>query len=78
MSVLTETNTRTRRPAARRRLRGGAGLPSSGRGSGPVTLEDLVIGIWLGVGVDGRSSCPVCSGDRLEPAGCTDCGAQLS
>jgi hypothetical protein len=79
MSVLTESSLRSRRPAAHRRVRRGAGVPAtSGRGPAPVTLEDLVVGIWAGVGAGEQASCPICAGDGLGPAGCSDCGAQLS
>ncbi len=78
MSVLTEPVLRTRRPVARQRVRRGAGSPMADRSPGRVTLEDFVVGIWAGIEAGRTASCPICSGDRLEPTGCADCGAQLS
>ncbi len=42
-----------------------------------VTLEDVVLGAWEALRRDGRTDCPVCSGE-LESAGCATCGSQLS
>ena len=41
------------------------------------TLEDLVLGAWEDLAVNGRARCPVCGGDT-SPSGCSDCGSQLS
>ena len=41
------------------------------------TLEDLVLGAWEDLAVDGHAECPVCGG-QMPPAGCSDCGSQLS
>ena len=42
-----------------------------------VTLEDSILGAWEALRSDGRTQCPVCSGE-LEPGGCPTCGSQLS
>lgn len=44
--------------------------------AGP-TLEDVVLGAWEDLVVEGRATCPVCSGE-LEPQGCISCGSELS
>jgi hypothetical protein len=41
------------------------------------TLEDLVLGAWEDLAVEGRAECPVCGG-KMSPPGCSDCGSQLS
>ncbi len=42
------------------------------------TLEDMVLGAWEDLVLDGRAQCPVCSGEVLTPDGCATCGSHLS
>ena len=42
------------------------------------TLEDTILGAWEDLVLDGRTQCPVCSGEVLTADGCTDCGSHLS
>jgi hypothetical protein len=41
-----------------------------------VTLEDLVLGVWEDLRLEGHAECPVC-GAELTPAGCQGCGSEL-
>ena len=41
------------------------------------TLEDVILGAWEDLAVEGRAECPVCR-ERLAPAGCSSCGSALS
>ena len=41
-----------------------------------VTLEDVVLGVWEDLALEGRAGCPVCGGS-MSPAGCADCGTEL-
>jgi hypothetical protein len=44
---------------------------------GELTLEDLILGRWDELVVDGETGCPVC-GDRLRAgADCAGCGSSL-
>ena len=44
---------------------------------GEVSLEDVVLGAWEDLSVEGRAGCPVCGGS-MTPAGCQDCASELS
>jgi hypothetical protein len=41
-----------------------------------VTLEDLVLGVWEDLRLEGRAECPVCAAE-MAPAGCESCGSGL-
>jgi hypothetical protein len=42
------------------------------------TLEDIVLGAWEDLVVNGRSECPVCHKGELGISGCRSCGSELS
>jgi len=41
-----------------------------------VTLEDVVLGVWEDLRLEGRAECPVCTAE-MTPAGCESCGTAL-
>ncbi len=41
------------------------------------TLEDVILGAWEDLALEGRAQCPVCH-EQLAPAGCSTCGSALS
>ncbi len=41
-----------------------------------VTLEEVILGVWEDLRVEGRAECPVCAAE-LTPAGCSSCGSAL-
>lgn len=41
------------------------------------TLEDIVLGAWEDLRLNGSAECPVCAGE-LGPSGCETCGSELS
>lgn len=45
---------------------------------GGVTLEDVVLGAWEELVVEGRAECPVCGASMARTGGCESCGAELS
>ena len=49
---------------------------------GRLTLDELVSGAWAAIGAGFPAACPVCDGpmspNGTAPAGCGNCGAELS
>jgi hypothetical protein len=41
-----------------------------------VTLEDIVLGVWEDLRLEGHAECPVCAAE-MTPAGCESCGTAL-
>ena len=89
MSISTsDTIERSRlrsRSEPRRRSRGSGDAhwqrrrPTPGDGgSGPKTLEDLIVTTIDRIAAAGTARCPVCSGPALAAAGCESCGSSLS
>jgi DnaJ-class molecular chaperone len=42
-----------------------------------VTLEDLVLGVWEDLRLEGRAECPVCEA-QMQAGSCPHCGSELS
>ena len=42
------------------------------------TLEDLILGAWEDLALEGRAQCPVCREQVLAVDGCAACGSHLS
>jgi hypothetical protein len=44
----------------------------------PASFEDLILGAWQELTVEGVAECPVCAGPVRAAAACERCGAELS
>jgi hypothetical protein len=61
-----------------------AGIDRPQRGAGDralfddgVTFEDVLLGVWEDLAVEGRATCLVCGGS-MTADGCADCGSELA
>jgi len=70
--------------AAAATLATGEGRPEMAHSSGRLfepagsTLEDIVLGAWEDLALNGRIECPVCHEGELGTMGCDACGSELS
>ena len=52
--------------------------PQSPPADGPNSLENVILGVWEELTVEGVAECPVCRGPMRAASACDRCGSELS